>query len=286
VVVAGAALISVAAAEVNNTPRPLSSNLWFILGLVLVILGVAIAVIGGVLHFRREVPAAPIPEAMPAPDASREPPALEQAQKDSTAAATPEPLFKPLHYAGPAPKYGDWVAAHYVGVANAAGQLARDAAQVAALLDSPEIAALISELEATRWTGRPGYPLRAMVGLALVKSLYAIPTWTRMVALVKDHAGLRDVLGAVPSTDAAYRFTVKLRQHGDMLTRCIAGALASLHDANPEMGKTVAIDGSDLPAYANGQRYVKRGGELRKRFADPDASRGHRSSISTRSGGG
>ncbi len=36
----------------------------------------------------------------------------------------------------------------------------------------------------------------------------------------------------------------------------------------------------------NGQRYVKRGGEERKRFADPDASWGHRSSISTRSGGG
>src|SRR6266702_8120767 len=52
------------------------------------------------------------------------------------------------------------------------------------------------------------------------------------------------------------------------------------------MGHAVAIDGSDLPAYANGQRYVSHGGALRKRFADPDASWGHRSSISTRSGGG
>jgi hypothetical protein len=125
-----------------------------------------------------------------------------------------------------------------------------------------------------------------MVGLALVKSLYAIPTWTRTVARVKDHAGLRDVLGAVSSTDAAYRFSIKLRVHGDVLARCIAGVLAALHSANPEMGNAVAIDGSDLPAYANGQRYVKRGGELRKRFADPDATWGHRSSSSTRSGGG
>jgi hypothetical protein len=52
------------------------------------------------------------------------------------------------------------------------------------------------------------------------------------------------------------------------------------------MGNAVAIDGSDLPAYSNGQRFVKRGGPERKRFADPDASWGHRSSISTRSGGG
>ena len=158
--------------------------------------------------------------------------------------------------------------------------LPRDAAKVAALLDSPEVASLIAQLEATRWTGRPGYPIRSMVGLALVKSLYTLPTWTRAVALVRDHAGLRDVLGAIPSVDAAYRFTIKLRAHGDTLAACINSVIAALRKAHPEMGETVAIDGSDLPAYANGQKYVSRGGALRKRFSDPDASWGHRSSIS------
>jgi hypothetical protein len=86
--------------------------------------------------------------------------------------------------------------------------------------------------------------------------------------------------------DAAYRFTAKLRKHGDPLAACIASVLAALHAARPEMGRTVAIDGSDLPAYGNGQRYVKRGGPERKRFADPDATWGHRSPISNRSGGG
>jgi hypothetical protein len=51
-----------------------------------------------------------------------------------------------------------------------------DAVQVAGLLDSPEIVRLVAELEATRWTGRPGYPVRAMVGMALTKHLYALPT--------------------------------------------------------------------------------------------------------------
>ena len=46
-----------------------------------------------------------------------------------------------------------------------------DAVQVAGLLDSPEVAQLVTELAATRWTGRPGYPIRAMVGMALAKSL-------------------------------------------------------------------------------------------------------------------
>jgi hypothetical protein len=171
-------------------------------------------------------------------------------------------------------------------VATAYVPSARDAAHVAALLDSPEITALITGLEATRWTGRPGYPVRAMVGITLVKSLYCLPTWTRAVALVADHAGLRGALGAAPSTDACYRFTVKLRLHGDLLAGCLDKALAELHSVHPEMGAAVAIDGSDLPAYANRQRYVKRGGELRKKFADPDALWGHRSSIFTRSGGG
>ena len=162
---------------------------------------------------------------------------------------------------------------------------ARDAAQVGALLASPEIKGLIAELEATRWTGRPGYPIRAMVGLALVKSVYALPVWTRATALVKDHAALRDVLGAAPSDDAAYRFTKKLHEHQAMLDTCIENVIAALREAKPEMGKTAAIDGSDLPAYANGHKYLYKNGPERKRFADPDAGWGHRSAISTRKDG-
>jgi len=40
------------------------------------------------------------------------------------------------------------------------------------------------------------------------------------------------------------------------------------------------------PAYANGQRYIRQGGPARQRYADPDASWGHRGSVSTRKGGG
>jgi hypothetical protein len=81
------------------------------------------------------------------------------------------------------------------------------------VLDSPEIAALVSELEATRWTGRPGHPLRSMVGMALAKSIYAVPTWTKTVALVSEHAALYATIapsGDVPSVYACYRFTAKL----------------------------------------------------------------------------
>ena len=161
----------------------------------------------------------------------------------------------------------------------------RGAAQIAALLDSPEITGLIKDLQETRWTGRPGYPIRAMVGLALVKSVYVLPTWSRTVRLVVEHAALRAAIGDAPSVHAAYRFTGKLREHGDMLTACIDRVLSALQERLPDMGTDLAIDGSDLPAYANGHRDLPNG-KPREHYADPDASWGHRSAISTRKGGG
>lgn len=127
------------------------------------------------------------------------------------------------------------------------------------LLDSPEIAALIEELQATRWTGRPGYSIPTMIGLALAKSLYAIPTWTKTVALVADHWKLQRVLdceGNPPSQWAAYRFVAKLRENGEMIERCIDGVIAGLRECFPSYGRDPAIDASDMPAFANGQRYL------------------------------
>jgi hypothetical protein len=164
----------------------------------------------------------------------------------------------------------------------------RPVADLSDILASAEVSSLIDELQATRWTGRPGYPIRSMVGMALAKSLYALPTWTRTVALVREHPALAAVIGAVPSADACYRFTRKLRDHADALEKCIAAVIAALKKRNPLLGWDVAIDASDMPAYANGQRFVSKGGRERSddEFSDPDASWGHRSAVSTRKGGG
>jgi hypothetical protein len=164
----------------------------------------------------------------------------------------------------------------------------RRVAELDAILDSPEIQRLIDDLEATKWTGRPGYPIRALLGVALAKSIYAIPTWSSTIALVHEHEALQRALGAVPSVYAAYRFAGKLRAHGELLDGCIRRVLAQLRAANPGMGESIAIDASDLPAYANGQRYVSNGGRERalSEYSDPDASWGHRSAVSTRKGGG
>src|SRR3954453_2966152 len=120
--------------------------------------------------------------------------------------------------------------------------------------------------------------------------VYAVPTGTVLVALVSEHAALRAVIHAAThetaSVYACYRFTTKLRKYCDMLERCIDGVTVSLRERMPELGRDVATDGSDMPAYANGQRYVSKNGPERERYSDPDASWGHRSAVSTRKGGG
>ena len=130
-----------------------------------------------------------------------------------------------------------------------------------------------------------------MVGMALAKSIYAIPTWTRTVRLVAEHAALSAALGCEdgsPSEWACYRFASKLRAYKPLVDSCIAAVLDRLREANPGMGESIAIDGSDLPAYANGQRFVSKNGRERamSEYSDPDASWGHRSAVSTRKGGG
>ena len=85
---------------------------------------------------------------------------------------------------------------------------------------------------------------------------------------------------------AIYRFTVKLREHSALLADCLDEIAAGLQERMPDLGVEIAIDGSDMPAFANGQKFVSRNGPERKRFSDPDASWGHRSAVSTRKGGG
>src|SRR5207247_3547935 len=78
----------------------------------------------------------------------------------------------------------------------------------------------------------------------------------------------------------------KLRRFQPLLDACLDKLTASLSDVLPDYGRDVAIDASDLPAFANGMRLVSQHGPERERFSDPDASWGHRSAVSTRKGGG
>jgi len=169
----------------------------------------------------------------------------------------------------------------------ATGKVARRtvAADLAEVLNSPEVAALIVQLDALRWTGRKGYGARTLVGACLVKTLYALPTWTWVVALIREHPALSETLGGQPSCWACYRFTRKLRENRPLLADCLDNIAASLIAEYPDLGRDVAIDSSNIEAWANGHRTTRKNGPERTHYSDPDASWGHRSAVSTRGAG-
>src|SRR6266516_1275198 len=133
------------------------------------------------------------------------------------------------------------------GTRMATGKVARRTAvgDVVAILESPEVAALIVAVEAVGDNrGRKGYGTRALVGACLVKGLYGLPTWTWVAALIAEHPGLQSRLGASPSVWACYRFAKKLCENHPALADCIDAVAASLREQYPDFGKDVAIDAS------------------------------------------
>jgi hypothetical protein len=69
-------------------------------------------------------------------------------------------------------------------------------ADVAELLDSPEVAALIAAL-APQGRGRKGFGPRSLVGACLVKALFALPTCTRVAALIASIPACKRLLRAL-----------------------------------------------------------------------------------------
>ena len=130
-----------------------------------------------------------------------------------------------------------------------------------------------------------------MVGMALAKSLYAIPTWTKTVALVARALGAAAGRSAARATRrASGPPTASPRScasNGDMLERCI--------DAVVEGLQSEAADLRQRPRHRR-QRHARLrerpalrlqgSGPERDWHSDPDASWGHRSAVSTRKGGG
>jgi hypothetical protein len=163
--------------------------------------------------------------------------------------------------------------------------LSRDATHIGALLDLPEIRSLISDLDDTRWTGRPGYPVRTIVGAVLVKSVYALPTWTRTSRLMAEHAALRQVIGGAPSHSACYRFAAKPREHEAVLTACTDRVLADCTPRTRRWARRSPSTGRTCPltrmAISTSETRTARCGPVR----GPRRRMGHRSSISTRKGG-
>jgi hypothetical protein len=117
-----------------------------------------------------------------------------------------------------------------------------------------------------------------MTGVSRRRSRVRVPSLPSSKCL---QAGGSPPVAANHLNHTAYR--ARTRRGAAALRSTIAD---SLRRELPDYGADVAIDASDMPAYANGQRFLYNHGPERKTYSDPDASWGHRSAVSTRKGGG
>ena len=117
---------------------------------------------------------------------------------------------------------------------------------------------LISVLERERWTGRRGYPVRGMWSAVIAGVLYQCDSLAEVSRLLRRDKDVRMLCGFskdwLPGQDALGRFLKKLVRHEDLLEECFAGLVKRLRKLLPGFGGKLAIDSTDIKAYADGHR--------------------------------
>ncbi len=117
---------------------------------------------------------------------------------------------------------------------------------------------LISALERERWTGRRGYPVRGLWAAVIAGVLYQCNSIAAVARLLERDKDVRMVCGfskdRLPGQDALGRFLKKLVRHEELLEECFAGLVKRLREVLPGFGARLAIDSTDIKAYADGHR--------------------------------
>ncbi len=139
------------------------------------------------------------------------------------------------------------------------------------VLETLDAEKLIGALERENWTGRKGYPLRGMWSALIAGLLNQCYTLSAVVRLLERDKDTRVICGFsrdnIPSEDALSRFLKKLVVHEELLEACFAGLVKELRYLLPGFGDKLAVDSTEVKAYANGNRKIP---------ADPDARWGAR----------
>ena len=122
-----------------------------------------------------------------------------------------------------------------------------------ALPDTP----LLEALEATRWTGRPGYPIRVMWRTLVASFFLGIVHDADLIRALQSNPLLAEACGidwpdGVPRKLAYCRFRRKLIAFNDLVADVLTECVDRLREALPDFGRTVAVDSTDVKAWANG----------------------------------
>lgn len=133
---------------------------------------------------------------------------------------------------------------------------------------------LLIAIEKEHWTGRKGYSVRGMWSALIAGVLYQCSSIADVIRLLRRDRDTRMVCGfnrdTIPSEDAFGRFLKKLVKHELLLEECFNALVEYLRKSLPGFGSKIAVDSTEIKAYANGYR---------KHPADIDAAWGVKGAI-------
>lgn len=125
---------------------------------------------------------------------------------------------------------------------------------------------LLRAVEGDPAPGRRGYPARVLWACLVAGIVYQIPTVAELRRHLATNPQLRLVCGLgsarVPSAPTFTRFLDRLVRTEDQMDQLFTTLVASLAGYLPDLGQSVAVDSTDIHAWARG----------RSSAADPDAS--------------
>ena len=132
---------------------------------------------------------------------------------------------------------------------------------IAATLDAienlPEVQTFLDEMHDLRRNTRPGYPPRSMLRAYCLKFLLNERFNVDLIQRLHDSYRLRQLCGfksEVPSESSFSRFFKHLSDRAELIEQGITSLVNHLHDHLPDTGDVVAIDSTDIEAYANPNR--------------------------------
>ena len=152
-----------------------------------------------------------------------------------------------------------------------------------AVLDTASEAAapLLARLWAYRWNARPGYPLRALWRSYVASFHLNLPHTNALIRRLQEDAELRDLCGfgnTLPHRSTFNRFIQRLSYHSDLVESALASVTNKLREHLPDLGETVAVDGTTVRTHSNPNR-------RRKDISDPEASWTAKNAARAKEGG-
>jgi transposase, IS5 family len=127
------------------------------------------------------------------------------------------------------------------------------------VLDSLDADPLLAKLNKERNRRRDKYPYRMLLCTLVAGKVYGIATIAGLMRELSRNPALREICGVkyIPKAYHYSRFVEKLAkpENWELLLRVFHGAVSELEKLLPDLGKSIAVDGTAVSSYCN--RFAK-----------------------------